>query len=65
MAPYYNRFHRGNKYVGRSAIDTASGTVIPYSKGPAVALKLRSGLSLNNTASATTAFPAEEGDNPA
>jgi len=65
MATYYNRLKHGNKYSGRSAIDTSSNTVIPYSRGPVPNRTLRSGLTLNKTASATSTVAAEEGTNPA
>lgn len=65
MAVYYNRFAYGHKYVGRRAISTSSNTVIATSPGPSLDPSLRSGLTLNNTASASAAVSAREGENGA
>lgn len=64
MAVYYNRFRYGRKYAGARALSTSSNSVIAYSAGPIPDINLRSGLTLNNTASASAAVSAVEDSNP-
>jgi len=64
MAVYYNRLNqRRNRYstTGNGAINTDHDTLVPSTAQPRTSPNLQSGLTLNHTAGASGATPAEQG----